>query len=339
MAGDTNFFIDFQKVIYSFGNGELPVTFQDLSVYIDIFDHVVQYGSYYQNYQVKNGERPDHVSQTLYNRPDYHWTFFLTNPQLRTSGWPMDNFRLYEEAKKYYPYITVMTMGSVYRRGINRYDSMCTSGLFDAGSMVWFRESELIGRIIKTTHDYGQLVIELIEPIQRPFPLEGRGNVIYAVPDSYEDKFMRYNTMINDPFVPGDDSELLTLQEDLASIELLLDFADIYGPETVFPKTETSRGRDKKTGVQLPARPVTYEWDSIHHFEDLDGEYIYPPYYAPNNLYEGAYALDWNQLNTSQSVTYLERLQILNDEQRAIEVIKPDVMNQVVSEFKLLLKR
>ena len=328
MSGMSNFFIDFQKVIYSFGNGELPVTFQDLSVYIDIFDQVTQYTSFYENYQIQNGERPDHTSQKLYKQSDYHWTFFLTNEHLRTSGWPMDNFRLFDQAKKYYPYITVMTMGSVYRRGLNRYDSMCTVSQFDAGSMVWFKESELIGRVIKTEHDLGQLVIELIEPIQRPFPIEGRGNVLYAVPESYEDMFHRYNTMINDPFVPGDDSELLTLQEQLEEIELVLDFTDINGPQTVFPTIEKTRA----------ALPITLEYDSIHHFENKDGEYQYPTYYKPNELYEGDYALNWNSLNTTQSVTYLERLQILNDEQRAISVIKPDSINEVVNEFKLLLK-
>ena len=35
--------------------------------------------SLYNFYEIKNGERPDTVSQRLYGTPDFYWTFFVIN--------------------------------------------------------------------------------------------------------------------------------------------------------------------------------------------------------------------------------------------------------------------
>lgn len=50
----------------------------------------------YMRYQIIDGERPDVVSYKLYNRPDYHWTFFVVNDSLRRghSDWPMSQLEL-----------------------------------------------------------------------------------------------------------------------------------------------------------------------------------------------------------------------------------------------------
>ena len=327
MAG-TNFFRDFRKVNYHFGDNELPVAFQDISIYVDIFDQVAQYSSFYQNYQIQNGERPDHVSYKLYNTPEYHWTFFFLNEKLRRSSWPMDNFRLYEQAKQYYPNVTVMTMGSVYRRGLNRYDSMSTHSIFKPGGTVWFQKSDALGRIIKIDHNLGQVTVELLEPRVKDFPSESRNDTLYAVPANLVSKIDRYLTLLTEEFRAGDDEEFLELADEMPIIQQELDFTEISGPRTVSSTIETTR----------TALPVTYEYDAIHHFEDADGEYVFPPYYRPNNLYEGSFALNWNEMTTLQSMTYLERLQILNEEQRAIQVIKPDSIDKVVSEFRQLIK-
>lgn len=47
----------------------------------------------YTYHEVKNGERPDVTSQILYDSPDYHWTFFVLNPFLRSGmgAWYKDD--------------------------------------------------------------------------------------------------------------------------------------------------------------------------------------------------------------------------------------------------------
>jgi hypothetical protein len=43
-----------------------------------------------------NGERPDNLSQRLYGTPDYYWTFFIANDDLKTglSSWPKSDSEL-----------------------------------------------------------------------------------------------------------------------------------------------------------------------------------------------------------------------------------------------------
>ena len=39
--------------------------------------------TFYRYYTIQDGERPDHVSQSLYNTVDYYWTFFLSTQILK----------------------------------------------------------------------------------------------------------------------------------------------------------------------------------------------------------------------------------------------------------------
>ena len=43
------------------------------------------------HYNIKDGERPDIVSQRLYSSTNYYWTFFLINDSLHDGlgSWPM----------------------------------------------------------------------------------------------------------------------------------------------------------------------------------------------------------------------------------------------------------
>lgn len=332
MTGITNYFRDFQKVEYRFGSNELPVKFQDLSVYIDLFDQVSNFGSFYENYQVQNNERPDNASQTLYDRPDYHWTFFLLNPHLRQSGWSLDNFRMFQQAKEYYPYITVMTSGAVRLRagGLDgMYVSSTQSFNFIEGKSVWFYQSKLGGKIVKINHDLGQYVIEIEPPLWDPYDptdlsyiKEVFNSEIYAVGEELKEDLMEASQY-------GAEYELLvnSLRDDRGVIAL--DAVQISGP----PVLNSSFTNDTR-----PNPGITWEYDSIHHFENVEGDHVFPGYYQPGPSYNGSVALNWSDVNTVQSLTYLERLQALNDEQRAIKVIRPDTIEQVVNEFNSLLK-
>ena len=46
--------------------------------------------TFYRFYDIPDGERPDHTSQTLYKTPDYYWSFFVANPRLKSlEDWPL----------------------------------------------------------------------------------------------------------------------------------------------------------------------------------------------------------------------------------------------------------
>ena len=157
----SNFFEKFPKISYRFGDKESPVEFQDLSVYIDAIDQVKEYASFYQNYQIKSGERPDHVSYILYDNANYGWTFWLMNDHLRERGWPLDNSQVYTQAQKFYPNCSYRTTGASFDIPNSANIPLCASPNFKEGAYVWFDADALVGKILRIDQDLALLHIEV----------------------------------------------------------------------------------------------------------------------------------------------------------------------------------
>lgn len=147
MDKDTNmYFKRFPLVGYNFGDNEAQTLFPNLTAYVDIIDQVKQEISFYEKYTILDGDRPDIVSQKLYGTPDYHWTFFAMNDQLRESGWPMPEHELRTMVKKRYPHRAVTTEGNI-------------APFFLPGVNVVGKTSGTTGKIIERNLDLGQLII------------------------------------------------------------------------------------------------------------------------------------------------------------------------------------
>ena len=92
------YFNNFKRVQFDIkgdGNTQLMTDFfTRTKINPKIFDNVL----YYSYYDIRNGERPDIVSQKIYGTPNYHWTFGLVNPWLIDirKDWPMSNYELNE---------------------------------------------------------------------------------------------------------------------------------------------------------------------------------------------------------------------------------------------------
>lgn len=95
----SNYFKNFPKVIYFFGNNDEPEVFQRLSTYSNIIDQFADQASAYTNYEIRDGDRPDALSNRFYGAPEYDFTFFLINEKLREQGWPMTNQQVVERAQ------------------------------------------------------------------------------------------------------------------------------------------------------------------------------------------------------------------------------------------------
>jgi len=142
-----NYFKSFPATSYSFGKDEDPVAFQDLSAYVDLIDNVKDRATFYTYHYIKDGERPDHISQQLYETTAYHWTFFLLNDTIRRQGWPLD----YNDARTYAESIFDNTT-------IRTQDEMFDT--FQVGQTVLGSQSGATGTILRRNLDNGQLVIE-----------------------------------------------------------------------------------------------------------------------------------------------------------------------------------
>ncbi len=95
----SNYFENFPKVLYLFGNEEEPVLFQQLTQYVDLIDTIRDDNGAYIEYEIRDGDRPDTLSYKLYGKSEYDWTFFLMNERLREVGWPKSTKQLYEYAQ------------------------------------------------------------------------------------------------------------------------------------------------------------------------------------------------------------------------------------------------
>ena len=139
------FFQSMPKILYSFdaGNGVM----QDITRYSEVVDKIRANASFYQDYIIQHGDRPDHVAYQLYNNPQLHWTLYLLNPQIRESGWPLTDLEVLSKVKKDYPYTVLNTTSDITDK-------------FKVGQIVTGQRSGAGGVVVDKNVDLGQLVIE-----------------------------------------------------------------------------------------------------------------------------------------------------------------------------------
>jgi len=114
--------------------------------------------SLYQYYTIKNGERPDIVSQKLYGTPDFYWTFFVINEFLHDGYkvWPMSQEQLYKYIETEYNGYAVNT--KIYYIENDIQNSL--AGKFQVGEIVTGVRSGASGILKKKDIDLNQLVIQ-----------------------------------------------------------------------------------------------------------------------------------------------------------------------------------
>lgn len=173
----SDFFKEFPKVDYRFGDHESPVQFQHLGTYIDILDQVKDYIVFYENHVISNGERPDALSYRLYKNPNYYWTFWLLNNSIRQSGWPLRDAEVWPQAQKYYPNTCFTTSAVTQEKEAKLVETpegsiiewtptqlktpLCKSKNFRPGNWVWFKYSKTVGKILRIDQELGLLHVEM----------------------------------------------------------------------------------------------------------------------------------------------------------------------------------
>lgn len=97
-----SYFKNFGLVEYRFGNEDESqrILVEDLSIYVDLLDQIDDLIGFYEYYDILDGDRPDTLSYKIYGTTDYYWTFYLMNPSLKETGWPLHQKNLDEYAVK-----------------------------------------------------------------------------------------------------------------------------------------------------------------------------------------------------------------------------------------------
>ena len=141
------YFNDFNKIFYKFGDEVDTVVYQDLSQYTDIVDQVKDGISFLNFHTIQEGFRPDQVSLQLYGTPLNYWTFYLLNDDIREQGWPLTNVELNAYIRKIFPNTVLNTRQPFATK-------------FKVGQTVTGAVSGASGVILKRNLDLGQIVID-----------------------------------------------------------------------------------------------------------------------------------------------------------------------------------
>lgn len=141
------YFTSFPKVNYKFGDETFNVLFPNIAAYVELIDQIKDDVSFYQYFDIIEGDRPDIVSMTLYGSPYYHWTFYFMNDNIREFGWPLTTRELNLKVQKDHPNTTLTTRDNL-------------TGIFLPGQTVTGLTSGETGVILERNLDLGQLVIK-----------------------------------------------------------------------------------------------------------------------------------------------------------------------------------
>tara|TARA_B100002019_G_scaffold134355_1_gene115620 strand:+ start:11575 stop:12336 length:762 start_codon:yes stop_codon:yes gene_type:complete len=141
------YFNDFNKIFYKFGDEVDTVVYQDLSQYTDIVDQVKDGISFLNFHTIQEGFRPDQVSLQLYGTPLNYWTFYLLNDDIREQGWPLTNVELNAYIRKIFPN-TVLNTRQPFATKLK------------VGQTITGAVSGATGVILKRNLDLGQIVID-----------------------------------------------------------------------------------------------------------------------------------------------------------------------------------
>lgn len=108
------YFNNFSKIIYSFGDEGERATMQDLSSYAEVIDKIKDNSAFYNNYYIKDGDRPDMLAFAFYKNPHLYWTFYMMNDKLRDQGWPLDRKELDEKILEDFPNLVLETSDDIF---------------------------------------------------------------------------------------------------------------------------------------------------------------------------------------------------------------------------------
>lgn len=353
------------NVLYKFGDEIKPVLFPQLNSYVDVLDQMKEDLSFYQDYTILSGERPDVVSQKLYNTPDYGWTFFLMNDHLRESGWPINRETLRDRVKERYPHRTVTTKDDFTTKP---YD-------FPVGKIVTGSESGTVGKIIRRIPELGQLIIDTTNTTvdkTKTYTVDvketGAGEI--SVDNSSTETFHSVDTwtffrdgVIIDTTI---ERELDALKKkatfdnipfvENTTVTVSANYFEANAEDDNFGSTEDLRYVDETTGITIAITLVkeSAQFDAVHHYEkktyvafDLDKVANILTTYNRQEAIEAVENAENAELRIEEEwvgidpytqvvgagvlpVTVREHYENVNDDLKQIKVLKPDSVERIV---------
>ena len=159
-----SFFKQFPKISYDFDRNGVLQNVVNIYRSVRPLQSFVDNINAYRFYEVKNGERPDIVSQRLYGTTIYYWTFFITNDFLHDglAAWPMSQEKLQQYMENEYSGIAINTNPEIQRdtdQSITDHRNSL-AGRFTLGETITGGTSGATGTLHKKDVDLNQIVLK-----------------------------------------------------------------------------------------------------------------------------------------------------------------------------------
>lgn len=348
------FFRNFPIVNYKFGDEEDIALFNNITAYIDLIDQISDDASFYTNYVIQDGERPDILSYKLYGTPDFYWMFYLLNAKIRTQGWPLSQSEIIQRAKEYYPNTVLVSNRSMH--GEFYIGDICAS----KDPVRGFQNPDFKARILSKDLDLGQIVVKPIYEV-RSITITNAGNGYTSTP----------TVTISGGGGSGAAAQAILDSDQVGQI-IVLTGGDNYTttPTITISAPDIARGENATATATLSSNTISDnttiwsqkgqpdpdlwdedntdlrslyvnatrdQWNAVHHYEtmDSDGTWVDLPINA-NGV--GVDNITSVGLGGKTPITYLDRLIKQNEELATIKIFKPEVARQIDTEFQKLLR-
>lgn len=305
----SNYFENFPKKLYKFGDDEDPIFFQKLTNYVDIIDNISQDASTYVEYEILDFERPDTLSHKLYGKSEYEWTFSLMNERLRECGWPLT----LQEVSKYA--VEIAYPNFVCEIGL----TIPESALGDSAELGYQDSSDarndILAKYVTTSFPIGQTVT-----IGNFY-----GEVLNKNIQNSEITIGNIKDSARGSIIPSGDS-VAGVASYLAPTLISYGLQDSAIVTTqypiVFSKTSPTIDSDVYLN-EIMTISTKYEHEGVHHYEDSTGEEV-------DFLFDDS---------LSTKITNLDFIIGENEKSKKIKVIKKAYIDKIAGEHKRLTSR
>ena len=192
-----SFFKQFPKIEYDFNSTGVKQNMVDLFRSVRPLPSFLDNYSAYTFYEIKNGERPDIVSERIYGSSQYYWTFFVINDFLHDGyrAWPMSKEDLFDYIAKEYEGYVIETNPVITRDT----DQLITdhrnslAGRFTLGETITGATSGATGTLTSKITDLSQLIVQNVTGAFIGDQTPGLNTTELVVGGTSEDSVSTYN--------------------------------------------------------------------------------------------------------------------------------------------------
>ena len=269
-----SYFNNFPFVNYTFGNEAGATIFQNMGVYVDLIDQAKDNSSFYNYYNIQNGDRPDQVSQKLYNRPDLHWTFPIMNNNIKLQGWPLSYNDLVAKIKDNYPNKTLVTRTDI-------------SNNFKVGSIITGSSTQTKAKILRKRLDFGQIIVGRVSvDNQIALTTDVKGYVKLQLSSPFQRFVELTDWIITKAGVTVGAPTIVSGGENHTYVEYDFGLANAnteyvfntkvmnYADTLDFVDGEQITTTEDNVIQSAIIDSAVLEYYAVHHYEDVDGNYI-----------------------------------------------------------------